>query len=100
MNLEIVQQSAAQLDYRFDTKQDGAGRFSAQWSAVRRGLLAIVRVHSWEAVVKQEPTTDERARMNWWNSLSEPERSQALMAAGWKAGATWTPSAADAWAYH
>lgn len=52
------------------------------------------------AVVKQEPTTDERAGMNWWNSLSELERSQALVAAGWKSGATWTPSAADAWAYH
>jgi hypothetical protein len=50
--------------------------------------------------VKQEPTTDERAGMNWWNSLSESERSQALVAAGWKSGATWTPSAADAWAYH
>jgi hypothetical protein len=38
--------------------------------------------------------------MNWWNSLSELERSQALVAAGWKSGATWTPSAADAWVYH
>jgi hypothetical protein len=52
------------------------------------------------AVVKQEPTTDERAGMNWWNSLSELERSQVLVAAGWKSGAAWTPSAADAWAYH
>jgi len=52
------------------------------------------------AAVKQEPTTDERAGMNWWNSLSEPERSQALVAAGWKSGATWTPSAADAWSFH
>jgi hypothetical protein len=50
--------------------------------------------------VKQEPTIDERAGMNWWNSLSEQERSQALVAAGWKSAAAWTPSAADAWAYH
>jgi len=49
--------------------------------------------------VKQEPTTDERAGMNWWNSLSELERSQALVAAGWRSGATWTPSAADAWSF-
>ncbi len=50
--------------------------------------------------MKQEPTTDERAGMHWGNSLSELKRSQALVAAGWKTGATWTPSAADAWAYH
>jgi hypothetical protein len=50
--------------------------------------------------VKQEPTVDECAGISWWNSLSEQERSHALVAAGWKSGATWTPSAADAWAYH
>jgi hypothetical protein len=38
--------------------------------------------------------------MNWWNSLSELERAQALKAAGWKSGGTWTPSPADAWAAH
>ena len=50
--------------------------------------------------MKQEPTTDERAGMNWWNSLSELERAQALKAAGWRSGGTRTPSAADAWAEH
>jgi len=50
--------------------------------------------------VEQEPTIDERAGMTWWNSLSEQDRSRALVAAGWKSGAAWTPSAADAWAYH
>jgi hypothetical protein len=50
--------------------------------------------------VKQEPTIDERAGMNWWNSLTEAERTQALKAAGWRSGGTWTPSAADAWAHH
>jgi hypothetical protein len=46
------------------------------------------------------PTTDEIAGMQWWNSMSEVERARALKAAGWKSGGTWTPSAADAWAYH
>jgi hypothetical protein len=50
--------------------------------------------------MKKEPTMDERAGMTWWNSLSEQERGGALVAAGWRSGATWTPSAADAWAYH
>jgi hypothetical protein len=50
--------------------------------------------------VEQEPTTDERAGMNWWNSLSELERAQALKAAGWRSGGTWTPCLADAWAEH
>ena len=50
--------------------------------------------------MEQEPTMDERAGISWWNSLSEQERGEALVAAGWRSGAAWTPSAADAWAYH
>ncbi len=50
--------------------------------------------------MEKEPTMDERAGISWWNSLSEQERAQALVAAGWRSGAAWTPSAADAWAYH
>jgi hypothetical protein len=50
--------------------------------------------------MKQAPTADEQAGISWWNSMSEQERSHALVAAGWKSGAAWTPSAADAWAYH
>ncbi|MGC2030609.1 MAG: hypothetical protein WA642_11355 [Steroidobacteraceae bacterium] len=46
------------------------------------------------------PTADEIAGMQWWNSMTEAERAQALEAAGWKSGGTWTPSAADAWATH
>lgn len=38
--------------------------------------------------------------MQWWNSLTEAERAQALEAAGWKSGGTSTPSAADAWDVH
>jgi len=76
INLEIVHEVAAQLGDR-PSSLKGLG-----------------------AVVKQEPTTDERAGMNWWNTLSELERSQVLVAAGWKSGATGTPRAADAWAYH
>jgi hypothetical protein len=38
--------------------------------------------------------------MQWWNSLTEAERAQALTAAGWRSGGTWTPSAADAWALY
>jgi hypothetical protein len=80
----------------------GQGGFQRAWEgAARRRLLAIVRVHSLvRRVVKQEPTIDERASMNWWNSLTEAERTQALKAAGWRSGGTWTPSAADAWAHH
>jgi len=49
------------------------------------------------------PTADERAGMEWWNSMTEAERAEALEAAGWRSGGTWntwTPSAADAWAQH
>ena len=48
----------------------------------------------------RQPTADEQAGMQWWNSMTEAERAQALEAAGWKPGGTWTPSAADAWAQH
>jgi hypothetical protein len=47
-----------------------------------------------------KPSMDEQAGMAWWNSLTEPERAQALEAAGWKPNGTDTPSAADAWATH
>jgi hypothetical protein len=42
---------------------------------------------------------DAELGMAWWNSLSERERAKALAAAGWKAGASFTPSAAEAWAH-
>jgi hypothetical protein len=48
----------------------------------------------------QQPTADEIAGMQWWNSMTEAERAKALVAAGWKSGGTWTPSAADAWTIH
>lgn len=46
------------------------------------------------------PTADEIAGMDWWNSLTEAARAQALKAAGWTSGGSWIPSAADAWASH
>lgn len=48
----------------------------------------------------RQATADERAGMEWWNSMTEAERAEALKAAGWRSGGTWTPSAADAWALH
>ena len=48
----------------------------------------------------REPTPDEAAGMAWWNSRTEAERAKALEAAGWRAGGTWTPSPADAWALY
>jgi hypothetical protein len=48
----------------------------------------------------REPTADERAGIEWWNALTEPERAHALHDAGWRSGGTYTPSAADAWAHH
>ena len=48
----------------------------------------------------QPPNADEIAGMQWWNSMTEVERTRALAAAGWKSGGTWTPSAADAWAHY
>jgi hypothetical protein len=48
----------------------------------------------------RQPTADERAGMQWWNSMTEAERARALEVAGWKPGGTSTPSAADAWAAH
>jgi len=48
----------------------------------------------------QPPTADEIAGINWWNSMTEVQRAEALELAGWKSGGTWTPSAADAWAAH
>jgi hypothetical protein len=30
-----------------------------------------------------QPTADEQAGMQWWNSMTEAERAQALEAAGW-----------------
>jgi hypothetical protein len=32
----------------------------------------------------RSPTADEQAGMQWWNSMTEAERAQALEAAGWK----------------
>lgn len=49
---------------------------------------------------KRQPTADEIAGMCWWNNLTEPERATALKMAGWQHGGTYTPSAADAWAWH
>jgi hypothetical protein len=49
---------------------------------------------------QRHPTADEFAGMQWWNSMSEAERAAALKTAGWKAGGTFTPSAAEAWAEH
>jgi hypothetical protein len=46
----------------------------------------------------RRPTADEQAGIQWWNSLTEAERAEALKAAGWRSGGAWTPSAADAWA--
>jgi hypothetical protein len=46
------------------------------------------------------PTADEQAGIDWWNGLTEAQRREALCAAGWRSGGTWTPSAADAWALH
>jgi hypothetical protein len=37
----------------------------------------------------REPTANEAAGMEWWNSLTETERAKALEAAGWKPGGTW-----------
>lgn len=51
-------------------------------------------------VEPRRPTSDERAGMGWWNSLSEAERAKPLEDAGWKSGGTYTPSAAEAWAEH
>jgi len=48
----------------------------------------------------REPTADEAAGMQWWNSLTKAERAKALAAAGWKSGGPWTPSVADAWALY
>jgi hypothetical protein len=48
----------------------------------------------------RKPTADELAGIEWWNSMTEAERAQALEATGWKSRGTWTPSAADAWATH
>jgi hypothetical protein len=80
---------AAQLRTR--ARQD-AERGRAAFSARRRAQRGAACwrpsafTHWLGAVVKQEPTIDERAGMNWWNSLSEQERSLALVAAGWKSG--------------
>jgi hypothetical protein len=49
---------------------------------------------------KREPTFDALAGITWWNSMTEPERAEALAAAAWKAGGRSTPSASDAWARH
>jgi hypothetical protein len=54
-----------------------------------------------DATLKErQPTADELAGIQWWNSMTEVERAKALEAAGWKSGGTWTPSAADAWTIH
>lgn len=41
----------------------------------------------------EEMTDDERAGMAWWNNMTEPERLQAMEAAG-------TAIPAKAWAHH
>ena len=46
----------------------------------------------------QPATADEIARINWWNSMTEIQRAEALELAGWKPGGTRTPSVAEAWA--
>jgi len=51
-------------------------------------------------VSEREPTADDLAGMKWWNDMTEAERAKTLADAGWKSGAAWTPSAADAWAHH
>jgi len=53
-----------------------------------------------DPVSEREPTADDLAGMKWWNDMTVAERAKALEAAGWKSGDTWTPSAADAWAFH
>jgi hypothetical protein len=45
----------------------------------------------------RQPTAEELAGMQWWNSLSETERADALNRAG---DGSHIPSAADAWALH
>ena len=47
-----------------------------------------------------EPTADERAGMEWWNGLSEPERAGALKAVGWTSRSLDAPSVADAWTHY
>jgi hypothetical protein len=53
-----------------------------------------------KTMAPREPTADEAEGIRWWNGLTEPERAKALADAGWVSGAAWTPSAADAWAFH
>lgn len=49
----------------------------------------------------QQPTADEIAGMQGWNTMTEAERAKALEAAGWRSGGhVDTPSAADARALH
>lgn len=51
-------------------------------------------------VSEREPTADDLVGMKWWNDMTEAERAKVLADAGWKSGAAWTPSAADAWAHY
>ena len=48
----------------------------------------------------RQPTADEKAGMEWWNSMPAAERDEALRSAGWRSGGTYPPSAADAWALY
>lgn len=44
-------------------------------------------------MTQEQTTDDERAGIVWWNGMSEPERAQALSAAG-------TAVVAQAWAHY
>ena len=56
-----------------------------------QALAQLVKRVSWIAM--RECAVDEAA-------LTENERAKSLKDAGWKAGGSWTPSAADAWVTH
>jgi hypothetical protein len=68
----------------FDRMRNGAGWLSV--GAERRRDAGWLRpsafTHWLEAVVKKEPTIDERAGTTWRNSLSEQERGEALVEIG------------------
>ena len=60
----------------------------------------MISTHNEPTSSPRQPTADEMAGMQWWNSMTEVQRAEALELAGWKSGGTWTPSAADAWTAH
>ena len=57
----------------------------------------MTNTHNAPTSSPRQPTADEIAGMQWWNSLTEVQRAEALELAGWKSAGTWTPSVADAW---